>query len=83
MTALGGTPHTVETSTSTLQLDIWTSAGKCSGSGTNVTLKVVLLPADPPSPGNAAAPKRGVIILHPWAKLGGSMEDPTVLYNFM
>lgn len=31
----------------------------------------------------AAAPSRGIIILHPWAKLGGSMEDPTVLYNFM
>jgi hypothetical protein len=29
-----------------------------------------------------AAPHRGVVILHPWAKLGGSMEDPTVLYNF-
>jgi hypothetical protein len=25
---------------------------------------------------------RGVLILHPWAKLGGSMEDPTVITQF-
>jgi hypothetical protein len=30
----------------------------------------------------AAAPKRGALILHPWAKLGGNMEDPTVIFQF-
>lgn len=56
MAHVQGTAHTLDTPTSTLQLDIWTST---------------------------AAPNRAAIFLHPWAKLGGSMEDPTVLYNFI
>lgn len=29
-----------------------------------------------------AGPRRAALILHPWSKLGGCMEDPTVVTQF-
>lgn len=85
MSTAMGSPHTLETPTSTLQMDIWTSQGKFAMCIT-VWHRILLHSANSsilrPHPPAAAGPKRGVIILHPWAKLGGSMEDPTVLYTF-